>query len=86
MIAIKKVVENGSWSLERGFAQVDRKKRKDLRNDLKRVLGVASRNGWNKRYRGMIEPTVTDFMKIMEVFEVYGVTEAEEVFGLCVEN
>jgi len=65
------------YSFKKGLNNVKSGDIRTVRRELKAALGITSRNAFNARMRGEIEPKVSEAEAIEVVFEKYGVSKTQ---------
>ena len=73
----RKDITNRPYSFNKGFYEVPAKKQPELREEIMRFLNLKTQNGWSRRIRGLVEPTISEYLGIVNIFSAYGVPKSK---------
>ena len=66
---------NSKFSFRNGWSQVKQGDARAVRSKMMGVLNITSRQSFNDRLNGRIEPKVSEYHDIERVFSEYGITD-----------
>lgn len=68
------------FSFQKGWAQVKQGDVHIVRSKLMTVLGIKTRMAFLDRLNGKVEPRVSEYRAIEDIFETYGISH---IWGFC---
>lgn len=64
-----------NYSFKKGWEQLPIGKMKEARSRIMEALAINTRMAFLTRLNGKVEPKVTEYQKLIEIFKSYGITE-----------
>ncbi len=64
-----------NYSFKKGWSAVPQSKAREVRDRIKKALGITSNPQFYSRLRGIPEPTISEYDAIQGIFTSYGITD-----------
>lgn len=65
------------YSFRKGFYELAAKKQPEVKVEIMNFLGITTEMAWSKRIRGLVEPTISEYLGIVNIFSAYGVPKSK---------
>ena len=66
---------DNKFSFQRGWSQVRRCDQQAVKSELLTAMNINNRVSFYERLNGMIEPRITEYEAIVQIFAKYGITD-----------